>query len=77
MKSDVSVKGYFYKYAKQVGSMDGIVRATNGIVRYRVDGMNRLCTMTEEDLYRARNVGEGTVKLILRVCEQRRAERAG
>jgi len=68
---------YFYRYAEQTGSKDGIVRATNGIVRHKVNSMNRLCTMTEEDLYRVRNVGAGTVKLILRVCEQYRAERGG
>lgn len=76
MKDDVSVMEYFYNYAEQAGSKEGIRRATNGLVRGKVGSMNQLCAMSQEDLHKMRNVGAQTVELVMRVREQYIKERA-
>lgn len=75
MGKDIEVSDYFREYAAQVGSMKGIIRAVNCLVRGRVETMNQLCGMTDEQISRVRNLGEVTKALVCRVKTRYMAER--
>jgi len=74
MKQYIEIRTYFKKHASSTEYIKLTVRTINALMRGGIETMDELCSISEENLARVRNLGTKCLEMALFMRDKYKAE---